>query len=59
MEPVRFVERATRHRQPPAALMGRRRTARQVNNSGCNGARSLVRETLGTGFPGGTYLQVF
>ena len=26
---------------------------------GCDGARSLVRETLGTGFPGGTYRQVF
>lgn len=27
--------------------------------AGCDGARSLVRETLGTGFPGGTYRQVF
>jgi 2-polyprenyl-6-methoxyphenol hydroxylase-like FAD-dependent oxidoreductase len=27
--------------------------------AGCDGARSLVRETLGTGFPGGTYPQVF
>jgi 2-polyprenyl-6-methoxyphenol hydroxylase-like FAD-dependent oxidoreductase len=26
--------------------------------AGCDGARSLVRETLGTGFPGGTYRQV-
>ena len=26
---------------------------------GCDGARSRVRETLGTGFPGGTYRQVF
>jgi 2-polyprenyl-6-methoxyphenol hydroxylase-like FAD-dependent oxidoreductase len=26
---------------------------------GCDGARSTVRETLGTGFPGGTYRQVF
>jgi 2-polyprenyl-6-methoxyphenol hydroxylase-like FAD-dependent oxidoreductase len=26
---------------------------------GCDGARSLVRDTLGTGFPGGTYHQVF
>ena len=26
---------------------------------GCDGARSQVRETLGTGFPGGTYRQVF
>ncbi|MFC3652962.1 FAD-dependent oxidoreductase [Dyella humi] len=27
--------------------------------AGCDGARSLVRETIGTGFPGGTYKQVF
>src|SRR5579884_1871766 len=26
---------------------------------GCDGARSAVRETLGVGFPGGTYDQVF
>ena len=26
---------------------------------GCDGARSLVRATLGAGFPGGTYRQVF
>ena len=27
--------------------------------AGCDGARSLVREVLGMGFPGGTYRQVF
>jgi 2-polyprenyl-6-methoxyphenol hydroxylase-like FAD-dependent oxidoreductase len=27
--------------------------------AGCDGARSLVRETIGTGFPGGTYRQLF
>ncbi len=27
--------------------------------AGCDGARSKVREILGTGFPGGTYRQVF
>lgn len=27
--------------------------------AGCDGARSLVRQTLGSGFPGGTYQQVF
>jgi 2-polyprenyl-6-methoxyphenol hydroxylase-like FAD-dependent oxidoreductase len=27
--------------------------------AGCDGARSLVRESIGTGFPGGTYRQVF
>ena len=27
--------------------------------AGCDGARSIVRETLGTGYAGGTYRQVF
>jgi 2-polyprenyl-6-methoxyphenol hydroxylase-like FAD-dependent oxidoreductase len=27
--------------------------------AGCDGARSKVRETIGAGFPGGTYRQVF
>jgi 2-polyprenyl-6-methoxyphenol hydroxylase-like FAD-dependent oxidoreductase len=27
--------------------------------AGCDGARSFVRETIGTGFPGGTYRQLF
>jgi 2-polyprenyl-6-methoxyphenol hydroxylase-like FAD-dependent oxidoreductase len=27
--------------------------------AGCDGARSIVRETVGTGFPGGTYRQIF
>ena len=27
--------------------------------AGCDGARSIVREALGTGFPGGTYRQIF
>src|ERR1700680_2075246 len=26
--------------------------------AGCDGARSIVRETIGTGFPGGTYRQI-
>src|SRR5216683_2825686 len=27
--------------------------------AGCDGARSIVRETIGTGYPGGTYRQIF
>jgi 2-polyprenyl-6-methoxyphenol hydroxylase-like FAD-dependent oxidoreductase len=27
--------------------------------AGCDGVRSIVRETLGTGYPGGTYRQIF
>jgi 2-polyprenyl-6-methoxyphenol hydroxylase-like FAD-dependent oxidoreductase len=34
-------------------------TAEASYLAGCDGARSIVRDTLGTGFPGGTYRQVF
>ncbi|HEY4870631.1 MAG TPA: FAD-dependent oxidoreductase [Candidatus Dormibacteraeota bacterium] len=27
--------------------------------AGCDGARSIVRETIGVGYPGGTYRQIF
>ena len=27
--------------------------------AGCDGARSVVRQSIGTGFPGGTYRQIF
>ncbi len=27
--------------------------------AGCDGARSIVRDAIGTGFPGGTYRQIF
>jgi 2-polyprenyl-6-methoxyphenol hydroxylase-like FAD-dependent oxidoreductase len=38
---------------------GNEETCDALYLAGCDGARSLVRETLGTGFPGGTYRQVF
>ncbi len=38
---------------------GQEETLEAAYVAGCDGARSLVRETLGTGFPGGTYRQVF
>jgi 2-polyprenyl-6-methoxyphenol hydroxylase-like FAD-dependent oxidoreductase len=38
---------------------GQQETIEAAYVAGCDGARSLVRETLGTGFPGGTYRQVF
>src|SRR6266516_97968 len=38
---------------------GREDTCEASYIAGCDGARSLVRETIGTGFPGGTYRQVF
>jgi len=38
---------------------GREEASAATYIAGCDGARSLVRETMGTGFPGGTYRQVF
>jgi 2-polyprenyl-6-methoxyphenol hydroxylase-like FAD-dependent oxidoreductase len=38
---------------------GREETCEARYLAGCDGASSVVRETLGTGFPGGTYRQVF
>ncbi len=38
---------------------GKEETAQASYIAGCDGARSLVREAIGTGFPGGTYRQVF
>lgn len=38
---------------------GREETGEARYLAGCDGARSLVRETLGAGFPGGTYRQLF
>lgn len=38
---------------------GREHSCAAAYLAGCDGARSLVREQSGTGFPGGTYKQVF
>jgi 2-polyprenyl-6-methoxyphenol hydroxylase-like FAD-dependent oxidoreductase len=38
---------------------GEEETCEAAYIAGCDGARSLVRETMGSGFPGGTYRQVF
>jgi 2-polyprenyl-6-methoxyphenol hydroxylase-like FAD-dependent oxidoreductase len=38
---------------------GREETCEAYYIAGCDGAHSTVRETIGTGFPGGTYRQVF
>ena len=38
---------------------GKEEVSEALYLAGCDGARSLVRDTLGTGFPGGTYRQVF
>ena len=38
---------------------GQQETCEAAYLAGCDGARSLVRQSIGTGFPGGTYDQVF
>jgi 2-polyprenyl-6-methoxyphenol hydroxylase-like FAD-dependent oxidoreductase len=38
---------------------GREETCEAAYIAGCDGARSIVRQTMGTGFPGGTYRQLF
>ena len=38
---------------------GREEACEATYIAGCDGARSVVREAMGTGFPGGTYRQVF
>lgn len=38
---------------------GQLQTCQACYLAGCDGARSVVRKTLDTGFPGGTYQQVF
>ena len=38
---------------------GGEETSEAAYVAGCDGARSVVRETMGAGFPGGTYQQVF
>jgi 2-polyprenyl-6-methoxyphenol hydroxylase-like FAD-dependent oxidoreductase len=38
---------------------GQEETCESSYIAGCDGARSRVREIMGTGFPGGTYRQVF
>jgi 2-polyprenyl-6-methoxyphenol hydroxylase-like FAD-dependent oxidoreductase len=38
---------------------GREERCKAAYIAGCDGARSIVRETMGTGFPGGTYHHLF
>ena len=38
---------------------GQQETCQTCYLAGCDGARSIVRKTLDTGFPGGTYQQIF
>jgi 2-polyprenyl-6-methoxyphenol hydroxylase-like FAD-dependent oxidoreductase len=49
-------DRVTAHLRGPA---GDEEVCEASYIAGCDGARSVVRQTIGTGFPGGTYRQVF
>jgi 2-polyprenyl-6-methoxyphenol hydroxylase-like FAD-dependent oxidoreductase len=58
-ELVRFADegdRVTCHLRGPD---GREAVCEAAYIAGCDGAHSIVRETLGTEFPGGTYRQLF
>jgi 2-polyprenyl-6-methoxyphenol hydroxylase-like FAD-dependent oxidoreductase len=53
-EEERGLVRATLERED-----GSRETCTAAYLAGCDGAHSIVRETLKTGFPGGTYSDIF
>jgi 2-polyprenyl-6-methoxyphenol hydroxylase-like FAD-dependent oxidoreductase len=54
-----YTERADRVVGRLRGPNGQEESCEATYVAGCDGARSLVRETMGTGFPGGTYRQVF
>jgi len=58
-ELTRFSDTGEGVRAQLRTASGQEETIEVLYLAGCDGARSLVRETLGTGFPGGTYRQVF
>jgi 2-polyprenyl-6-methoxyphenol hydroxylase-like FAD-dependent oxidoreductase len=58
-ELMRFTDEGDRVSARLRGPDGHEEDCRATYIAGCDGARSLVRETLGTGFPGGTYRQIF
>ena len=54
-----FTEEGERVRARLRGADGEEETCEAAYLAGCDGARSRVREVLATGFPGGTYRQVF
>ena len=58
-ELLHFTERDKRIIARLRGSDGREEDCEASYIAGCDGARSLVRESLGTGFPGGTYRQIF
>jgi 2-polyprenyl-6-methoxyphenol hydroxylase-like FAD-dependent oxidoreductase len=58
-ELVRFEQNAENVRAVLRRADGTEETCDAAYLAGCDGARSTVREVLGSGFPGGTYSGVF
>jgi 2-polyprenyl-6-methoxyphenol hydroxylase-like FAD-dependent oxidoreductase len=58
-ELVRFDQRGDRVSTVIKRADAREETYEAVYLAGCDGARSVVRETMAVGFPGGTYSGVF
>src|SRR6201987_5805962 len=58
-ELIRFTDEGDRATASLRGPDGHEENCEAAYIAGCDGARSLVRETLGTGFGGGTYRQVF
>jgi len=58
-ELIGFVEEGDRVTARLQGPDGREAICEASYIAGCDGARSKVRETIGTGFPGGTYRQIF
>jgi 2-polyprenyl-6-methoxyphenol hydroxylase-like FAD-dependent oxidoreductase len=58
-ELIRFTDEGDRVTASLRGSDGHEENCEATYIAGCDGARSLVRETLGTGFGGGTYRQVF
>jgi 2-polyprenyl-6-methoxyphenol hydroxylase-like FAD-dependent oxidoreductase len=58
-ELISFVERADGITARLRGSDGGEQECEACYLAGCDGARSKVRDTIGTGFPGGTYPQIF
>jgi 2-polyprenyl-6-methoxyphenol hydroxylase-like FAD-dependent oxidoreductase len=59
VELVRFTQDSDGVRATLRLASGTEETCRASYLAGCDGAHSVVRETLATGFPGGTYSDIF
>jgi 2-polyprenyl-6-methoxyphenol hydroxylase-like FAD-dependent oxidoreductase len=58
-ELVRFYQIADAITATLRGVNGEEETCEAAYLAGCDGARSVVRQGIGTGFPGGTYEQLF